>query len=272
MFAEIRPADAPPAIAAIYADIRAVSGVPMVNLIWRHFAALPGVLEWAWTTARPLVASGPMAAARARVAAAVALPAITKPTDEALARAGLDDAAALAALRAMIAAYVRGNVTNVIALTALRLRLDAPDRPAARLSPGLPPPAAPPLPPLARIEALPAGLAAAVRALAARHDGTGDGVIPSLYLALAPWPGVVEALARWLGPLYAPAAMRAARASTLRAAEQEAASMLPAIGPAPDGLAAMRPTLDRFTRLVIPDLVPVCIALDGLLSAAGRQG
>jgi hypothetical protein len=28
----------------------------------------------------------------------------------------------------------------------------------------------------------------------------------------------------------------------------------------------MRPMLERFTRLAIPELIPVCIALDGLLS------
>ncbi|MDE2580164.1 MAG: hypothetical protein KGL52_00870 [Rhodospirillales bacterium] len=267
MLAEIRPADAPPAIAAIYADIRAVSGVPMINLIWRHFAALPGLLDWAWTAVRPLVGSEEMQAARARVVEAVVLPPIPRLAPAALAGAGLD-AAGLGALCAMMAVYVRGNLTNMVALTALRLRLDAPDQPAARLSPVGTAPAGPPLPPLPHIEALPADLAATIRALAATHDGAGDGVIPSLYLALAPWPGVVAALGGWLGTLYAPEAMRTARASTVRAAEQEAAWMLPAVGPAPEGLAAMRPTLDRFTRLVIPDLIPVCIALEGVLSGS----
>ncbi|WP_298106137.1 hypothetical protein [Bradyrhizobium sp.] len=265
MLAEVRPEDAPPEIAAIYADIRAVSGVPMVNLIWRHFAALPGVLDWAWTAVRPLVGSDKMAAARARVTAAVAVPAIAPLAPTAWAAAGLDETG-LCALRTMMTAYVRGNVTNIIALTALRLRLDAPDRPAAQFAPGPVAPAAQLLPPLPHIEALPDDLVATIRALAASHDGAGGGVIPSLYLALAPWPGVVNALARWLGPLYALDAMRTARASTVRVAEQEAAAMLPSIGQAPAGLAAMRPTLDRFTRLVIPDLIPVCIALSGLLS------
>lgn len=270
MLSEIHPTDAPPQIAAIYADISAVSGVPMVNLIWRHFASLPGVLAWAWTAVRPLVGSEQMQAARARVAREVALPAIARPAPEAWVRSGID-AVALDTLRMLILAYVRGNVTNIVALTALRMRLDAPDLPPAKLSPGRVATSAALLPPLPRIEMLPPDLAANVRALAASHDGAGDGVIPSLYLALAPWPGVVAALADWLGPLYAPDAMRAARASTVRAAEHEAAAMLPSIGPAPEGLAAMRPTLDRFTRLVIPDLIPVCIALNDLFDALGRR-
>ncbi len=50
---ELREADAPPAIAAIYAALRDATGVPQVNLIWRHAATLPGVLDWLWAQARP---------------------------------------------------------------------------------------------------------------------------------------------------------------------------------------------------------------------------
>ncbi|MDE1933571.1 hypothetical protein [Bradyrhizobium sp.] len=264
MLSEIRPADAPPDIAAIYDDISATSGVPVVNLIWRHFASLPGVLAWAWTAVRPLVGSMEMETARARIARGVALPAIARPAQACWAKAGID-AAMLPELRRVMAAYVRGNLTNMVALTALRMRLDAPERPAVQLTPAPAQPVAAPLPTLPRIEMLPIDLTTVIRALAASHDGAGNGVIPSLYLALAPWPGVVMALATWLGSLYVPQAMRAARESVVRAAEAEAAVMLPVVGPAPEGLAVMRPTLDRFTRLVIPDMIPVCIALDDLL-------
>jgi hypothetical protein len=43
---EIREAEAPPAIAAIYAGLNEGIGIGQVNLIWRHAAALPGVLDW----------------------------------------------------------------------------------------------------------------------------------------------------------------------------------------------------------------------------------
>lgn len=264
MISEVHPADATPEIAAIYADISAVSGVPMVNLIWRHFASLPGVLPWAWAAVRPVVGSVEMAAARARLETAVERPALMPRTSAQWRQVGVADTE-LADFHAMMAAYVRGNVTNIIGLTALRLRLDRPAEPPARLSPAQTLPELPSLPPLPRIETLPANLAATVRALAGSHDGTRDGTIPSLYLALAPWPDVVVVLSEWLGPLYAPEAMRAARQSAVRAAEVEAATLLPTIGPAPQALPVMRPTLDRFTTLVIPDLIPVCIALRGLL-------
>ena len=75
-FPQIRPQDASPEIAAIYSEIRAVSGLPMVNLIWRHFAAFPGVLDWAWNTVSPIVASTAMDAARQRFVKSVVLPPI----------------------------------------------------------------------------------------------------------------------------------------------------------------------------------------------------
>lgn len=264
-FPQIYPCDASPEIAAIYADIRAISGVPMVNLIWRHFAALPEVIQWAWKGVRPLVGSQEMAAARTRLIGAVELPALRPLATEAWQAVGID-AATLPAFTAMMADYVRGNCTNIIALTALRLRLEGIDHAAPGLTPAPLPAPADPLPPLPRIEDLDTGLAAAIRALAKRHDGTDGGIIPSLYLALAPWPGVVDAFSEWLGALYVPEAMRAARESTCRAAEAEAVTMLPTLGPPPRDVSAMRPALERFTRSVIPDLIPVCIAVHQLLS------
>jgi len=72
---EIREAEAPPAIAAIYAALNEETGIGQVNLIWRHAAALPGVLDWLWAQAAPALASGAAAAARDRITAAITLPA-----------------------------------------------------------------------------------------------------------------------------------------------------------------------------------------------------
>ena len=70
---EIREAEAPPAIAAIYAALNDGIGIGQVNLIWRHAAALPGVLDWLWAQAAPALASGAAAAARDGIAAAIVL-------------------------------------------------------------------------------------------------------------------------------------------------------------------------------------------------------
>jgi hypothetical protein len=43
---DMREAGAPAAINRIYADIKNASGTPLVNLIYRHLATIPGGLEW----------------------------------------------------------------------------------------------------------------------------------------------------------------------------------------------------------------------------------
>lgn len=261
---EIRESEAPPDVAALYAEIRTVSGLPLVNLIWRHFAALPGVLPSVWSAARPLVASAAMEGARGRLAAAIPLPAGSTANWRS---AGCDEAD-LARIRAILDAYTRGNLTNLLALTALRIRLAEPEAPAAPPLPRGPVPVAPPtldvLPSLAN---LPPRVAAEVRSLAARHN-VPEGVIPSLYLHLAHWPGVLSALPDWLGPLFAPGVLEDARYAVRRQAEQEAASLLPSelVLPA-DTRIAVRSALDEFTGRVIPDLLPVCLALGRLCRA-----
>lgn len=264
-FAEIREADAPPAIAAIYAEIKQASGLPLVNLIWRHFAALPGVLPWAWAAVGPLVRSTSMAQARGRLAAGIALP---TPAGFDWREAGLD-AGGTARVRAIIEAYTRGNLTNLLALTALRLRLEQPQAPAGELLP-----AAAPQPPQAALDPLPglAGLApdvaAMVRGLASRHGGPAD-IIPSLYLHVAHWPGLLGVLPRGLAALYAPGALETVRQATRGLAEVEAAALLPHCPAPPAGMEdAIHAALARFTRQVIPDLLPICLALRQPFNAA----
>ena len=60
-------------IAAIFADIRRVLGVDVVNLIWRHLATIPGALPWSWRTLRPLYADGTIAEEAAAVCGDLAL-------------------------------------------------------------------------------------------------------------------------------------------------------------------------------------------------------
>jgi len=265
-FPEIHPLNASPEIAAIYADIRAVSGLSMVNLIWRHFAALPGVIEWAWKGVRPLVASQELVEARKRLIDAIELPPLPLVTAETWRAAGIAGAE-LTDFRGMMADYVRGNSTNMIVLTSLRLRLEGIDHIAPALSAAPTPTTATPSAPLPRIETLDPKLAGAIRALAGRHEGAQGGIIPSLYLELARWPALTDTFPHWLEALYEPSAMRTARESTCRAAEREALTLLPALDWAPPNVTEMRPALERFTRLIIPDLTPVCVAVQRLLPA-----
>lgn len=48
---EIPEAAATGDVAAFYQRIRAESGSPLVNYVWRHLATIPGASEWCWTIA-----------------------------------------------------------------------------------------------------------------------------------------------------------------------------------------------------------------------------
>lgn len=247
---EIREADAPPGIAAIYAALRAASGVPQVNLIWRHAAALPGVLDWVWAQARPALESGAAMGARDRIGAAATLPA--------MARTAAPDAAAV-----LVETYNRGNLTNLAVLTAVRLRAEG----VAAGVLGAPAPVGPALPEppvLPRLDALRPEVAGAVRDLAARQGIPDAAVIPSLYLHLAVWPELLARLPAVLAPLFEGDALRNARAAVVAAAEAEAPALIAALGaapPAPERLPDFLATLRLFTREVIPGMVPVGLCL-----------
>ncbi|MBL6457949.1 hypothetical protein JMJ55_21675 [Belnapia sp. T6] len=265
--AELREAEAPPEIGAIYAGLRAASGVPLVNLIHRHLATMDGVLPWLWSAIRPPLEDGSLAGARERLAASLALPPLAPLPATAWAKAGLD-AADRPAIAALVETYNRGNLTNLILLTALRRALeDAPAAPAPP-SPRLPQPAMlPPPPPLPRLEDLPPAIAALVRGLAARHGGA---VVPSLYLHLAHWPPLLAALPGWAGALLDPPAIAAGREAAVHLAAAEADALRPALaipGPVPNGHGpAALAAIARFSREVIPGMVPVGLGLRRLLA------
>ena len=73
MLPEVSEADAPKSVQAIYHDIRRLSGVPMVALIFRHIATYPEVLEEVWKSIGPLFRKGRIQDAAWRVARSVSL-------------------------------------------------------------------------------------------------------------------------------------------------------------------------------------------------------
>jgi hypothetical protein len=251
--AEIREAEAPPAIAAIYAALNEGIGIRQVNLIWRHAAALPGVLAWLWAQAAPALASGAAAAARDTVAAAMALPPATR-------LVAFADRAAIADL---VETYHRGNATNLALLSAILLRHEGmqagtPLTPAPR---GAMLPVPPPLP---RLATLPEETRARILALTAAHELSDAAVVPSLYLHLALWPDFLAQLPEVLAPLHADGGLKRARAAAVAAARQAAPGLIAALGPAPPAPPALPGFLNRlgvFVQEVIPGMVPVGVFL-----------
>jgi hypothetical protein len=175
----------------IYGEIRQLSGVPMVALIYRHLATIPGALEWAWGLLAPAMRAGVVqqrAWQLAEEAGIARQPRIPLP---ALLAVGLD-AGEQRGIAAVLDAYNRANPVNLMAVRCLSLHL--------RGQAGAPPDSAPwlaweaprapaPLPPMIDPAAMPVNVRAMAQLLTDRGPGNAPSTLwPSLYRHLAHWP------------------------------------------------------------------------------------
>ncbi len=177
------------------------TGIPQVNLIWRHLALWPAVLEWAWETVGPAYRSGAVAAAAERLEAELTAPGLA-PLAEAV------PGPQAAEVERVLAIYNRGNASNLIGLTALlQVAERSGARQAARAAPvptpmaGRRQPASAPVPPLPRREDVAPETLALIDELAQRQGSAARGVTPSLWLHLAHWPDAVLRAHETIAPL-----------------------------------------------------------------------
>jgi len=269
---EIREADAPPHIAAIYADIKQVAVLPQVNLIFRYFATYPGVLEWVWQTLRPLYGSRELIEAAKQLISSIDRPG-PSPLLEAM------NANQRKVAGAVLDAYNSGNPQNLIALTALVKLLDNRDGPGSPRTLVLTPREdtsineASVFPALPRRDDLPAEARELVERLAARHrpapatgscgvGGNVPAVVPSLYLHLALWPAVLGAVDAYLQPIIESGCWRARVAAVLSRADASAERLLQGVElmqepPDAETLTEVAGTIRAFIKGTIPELIVV---------------
>jgi hypothetical protein len=167
--------------AAIYADIRRLGGVPMVALIFRHLATLPGALEWMWAALEPAWRRGELQESAWRIAREVRLVPIAAIARPVLPALGVD-ADGLGEVRAVLGAYNRANPENMLTVLCMLRLLEgrvASRAPAARA--WNPPPAHAGLPPMGDIATLPAQTAALLDVVAAPGEPGAPRVVQSLY-------------------------------------------------------------------------------------------
>ena len=175
--------------AVLYADIRDVLGVPVVNLIWRRLAHFPGALEWAWGAVRPLYAGGAADAAAADIRDCTPLPDLPPWPRGMLPAMGLGEAESASILH-VLASYDRGNRLNLAALGALLQALEgASGATLAVVESGAARAAVEgEIPPIPAMEALSPEVRELVLGLN-EFGNSGDTVVASLYRHLAYWPG-----------------------------------------------------------------------------------
>lgn len=245
-------------IKEIYEEIRRLSGVPMVALIYRHMASLPGVLEWAWEQLQPLMASGVLQEEAWKLADQAELPATPAIPRVALSAVGIQRADE-EGIRASLAAFNRSNPVNMLALRCLSLRLSASVTTAPCAERAWTPPAMlPALPPMRD----PADIDPSAREVTAwlshRKRGRYAGIWPSLYRYLANWPRFFGFAAVILPPHFD--AIDAAVVRMGDAVEQAARELARhggnGLGAPPSGEACWRlqAAIGNFTML-IPEMV-----------------
>lgn len=274
---EVREDEAPAGTRAIYADIKRATGIPQVNLIFRHLARDPAMLAWAWEMIGPLYRSGAIAAALARLEPALAVPS-GPAVWQALDSRQPDD---VARLQAVLAFYDRGNRSNLLGLTTLVRAARQPAAPHSSslgsVTPGSAPPgpasaapaprADPLIPPLPRRNEVAPEVAALIDELAARQGSASIGVVPSLYLHLAHWPEAVRAAHAAVAPLLGTAEWRRRVDGVIAAAGRLAGELAQGIGdaaPAPaQGAERYLRTIGDFVEGPIPQMALVGRILSG---------
>ncbi|HTS90767.1 MAG TPA: hypothetical protein VMG55_02095 [Stellaceae bacterium] len=268
--AEISEAAADLRTRALYDDIKRVTGVPVVNLVYRHLATLPGALPWAWRVLRDGFATGEVVARAAalRAKAVASLPPISGASFRLL---GLDQRA-IEDIGAVVETYDAGNALNLVALTALRLVVEgrAPRRQRANLVEA----ASSPLPrrrrallPLPALAALPPSVLEQVLWLNRLGEKRAPKEIASLYRHLAHWPAYLALIGGLLLPLDAAGELTRLRDRVRREAERLALPLAARLARAAPSAppAALLPVLTRFTTAVIPKMLGVGLLLAGTL-------
>lgn len=253
-------------IAAIFADIRNVLGVDIVNLIWRHLATIEGALPWAWGILRPLYADGSVGNEAKALRAALMLPPAPSIPAEVFAGLGLRPHD-LTAIRGVLDSYAHTNAMAVVALSALQARLDG------HLPPGVEPAhpssvtasspiALPRLLALAEMSTDTAALVTALNRFGTRRPGA---VLASMYRHLAHWPSYLSLVWLLLAPMESDGRLATAIDAAQRATRVRADRLLMRLdssaNPPPVLAATMSAAIEPFVGDVIVKMVVICAFL-----------
>jgi hypothetical protein len=249
-------------IAVLYADIRQTLGVPLVNLIWRNLATVPGALAWAWQSVKPLYESRWIQSEAVDLIASQRLPDAPAWPLAVLRAVGVDQLAERS-VRDVLDSYDRSNPLNLIALNVLLaiLRNDpvsvaarpTVDRQRTRIDISLPT--------LVNLDEIAGDVAALVRAVNRLGAGERDHILVSMPRHLAHWPGFLALYWTAIAPLDAngdlhrciDSVLADARArGAMLAARADRSLLLPQAS-----LASVESTLEDFCSNAISRMIPV---------------
>ena len=264
-------------IADIFADIRHVYQVGVVNLIWRHLATFPGALPWVWESVRSVYVDGTIEREAAVLRASIALPDLPVFPAAALAAAGLGERD-VEQIRAVLGAYDRTNAMALIALSAVDFKIagagseydspvaertEAPASSQAKLM-------LPSLLSLAEMSPETAELVVTMNRLGAQRNAP---ILASMYRHLAHWPPYLALAWTMIAPLDADTHLDDAILDALakaRASGRQVVARLPT--PSLTLAHAVRANVSHALDCFTSDLIAKMVVISALLRrATGRS-
>jgi hypothetical protein len=259
---EIREEDAPAAIGRIYDDIKRASGTPLVNLIFRHLATIPGGLEWVWDCIRVNWGYDGLR----KAASALPSPQIVIDLPDVLWRTAGLSAKDLGEIRNLVDHYNSTNAANILGVTALSriisrryhssagTKLTWTDAPRLEFAHAVPP--------VPALESLPPDVLQLLRFVNGLGETDPPAAVASLFRHLTLWPGSLAIAGALLAPLSRSGEIARLRSETTSSAEEIADEMIsltkPNCPPPPEaGRESILNALDLFRTSVIAKMLPI---------------
>lgn len=242
--------------ARIYAEMRRLGAVPMVALIFRHLATLPGGIEWTWNAIGPAWRSGTLQEMAWKIAGDAPVEPLAPFPREALAALGVDDAG-VEEIRNVARAYNLANPVNLLTVTCLSRALDGAQATVALDHRAwTPPPAPDPLVAMTAPSDMSPEVTALLELVAAPGGSGGPRVVQSLYRHFAHRPQFLALLVTALLPRFRDGSIDRGVIAIRSAMDRAADAIVPKLSapPAPDpGIGA---AFERF-GFVIPQMIVV---------------
>lgn len=271
--AEITTEAATGEIARIYDEIRRLTGSPLVALIYRHLATMPGALEAVWGCAAPLLETGELQARAWEIAGNAWSGEVPAPS------AGVRNmrGASRVDARNVIGAYNRSNPVNYMivrviraAATRVQPRIDQARSETVGRTPWSPPPHIESIASIPALDALSTQVRAMVEPFVKSAEDGAPMLVPTLYRHIAHWPALLSMTAREVAPRLESGEFAQAIQTAGAAISDAATRMARDHAVVADPLLTtpeLIPVFERFSE-VIPEMIVVGHFLEQMLDHA----
>ena len=254
--------DATGDIKNIFDDIKNVTGVDVVNLVWRRLALTQNALPYLWDVLRPVYESGFISNQAEEFQNQLVIPKLPKFKDEILFASGIDNLGKMT-INNILASYNRTNAANLIALQAALINLNGGENVALEpIQKKLARDILLPMPRLPAISDLNPNIISLVEELNSfgEEDGT---IIASMYRHLAYWPNYLALIKIALEPIASSGELKRAIEKSREQSAKKAISLSKFLEPFPESASSscfkeIKNVLELFTRHPLSKMVVIC--------------